>query len=151
MTEQDLQGKYVVAFDTVCEGNQTWKDDDGLPVLYNSREEAYKEIFDTAFCLIQVEVYNKKGKISKKLLEDFNEDNDVQLTEDMIDRMKGILVSGDVNAMENFAKTYPDYLQHNEEWVEEANQFLMERKAFFTGQGIVIEGKTLVEIFNNKQ
>lgn len=36
--------KYVVAFDTLCEGHQCWEDENGNPDLFDTIEEAENEI-----------------------------------------------------------------------------------------------------------
>ena len=39
--------KYVVVFDTLCEGHQCWEDENGKPCLFDPIEEAEKEIQDS--------------------------------------------------------------------------------------------------------
>ena len=36
--------KYVVVFDTLCEGHQCWEDENGKPCLFDTIEEAENEI-----------------------------------------------------------------------------------------------------------
>jgi len=38
--------KYVVAFDTICEGHQCWEDENGKPCLFDTIEEAENEFLE---------------------------------------------------------------------------------------------------------
>jgi len=126
--KKNLKGLFVIAFDTLCDGNQCVNDDKGKPILYSSREEAIKEIFDDAYSMLsgKTTMDLKEFGISKKKLKE----------------MKAILDSNDAKIMEDFLDKNPE-MNDNNEFVERADEFLLGRKAFFTGDGVVIEGKKL--------
>ena len=134
MKKTELKGKYVIGFDTICEGNQTSKDENDLPVLYDSYEEAFKELFSDA-----IEGIRGYG-------EDYFAEMDIDLDyHTSINRMEEILKMDDVKLME---KTLDEEqaLNYNDDFVEKADEFILGRKAIFTGTGITIEGTKLEEI-----
>lgn len=112
--------KFMIAFDTICEGHQCAKDDNGNPdpILFDSYDEAFKELFDDAI----------SG------LEGGEEVDDAVICE-----MTSILRSGDVGAMEEFMMRNPDMNYYNE-FVIKHSEFILGRKAVFNGQGVVIKG-----------
>ena len=122
----DVAGKYVVGFDTICEGNQTSKDDDGLPTLFDTFEQAYKELFTDAICGLggTEDEYFVEAEIDK---------------EETIAKMNEILASGDIKQMQKFLEDCPS-ANYFDEFVERAEEFVLGRRTIFTGKGIVIEG-----------
>jgi len=115
--------KYIIAWDTICEGWQCGKDENENPdpALYDSYDEAFKEIFrDATPCLIN-EDYNREYAIQMKKL----------IKEDNIDKMK------------EFFEQYPDANYYNE-FVVKYDEFLLGRKAIFTGKGVTIIGTKLI-------
>lgn len=138
-TKQELEGKFVVAYDTVCDGNQCMMegeegDADYAPLLFNSADEAFTEIFDANLEML-------KAHESDEQLEEYNEG----VTPELIREMELVYNIGNVDTMREFMKEHPE-CDDNGEWVSPAEQFIMGRKAFFTEQGVVIEGKKLSEI-----
>lgn len=125
----ELKGKFLIAFDTICEGHQTAKDENGepCPELYNSYNEAFKELFTDAICGIE-------GN------EEHLEDEDAR--EQMLKDMNALLEAGDVDKMKTYMDENPDS-NYYEDFIQEADQFILGRKAIFTGQGLVIEGTKL--------
>jgi hypothetical protein len=128
----DVLGKFVIGFDTVCDGNQTATDEDGMPVLYDSKEEAQRELFSDALCSLE------------GAFDDYFEENDMNKTT-ILSEMNGILAEGDVEKMNEYLSKNPN-CNYNNEFVEKAEDFVLGRKAIFTGQGIVIAGVKLEEL-----
>jgi hypothetical protein len=129
MKKEDLEGKFLIGFDTICEGNQCGSDEDGNPPLYDSYDEAFKELFTDAVCGIE-------GN------EEHLEDEEARQT--MIDEMNALVKEGDVEKMKAYMDANPD-ANYYEDFVQEADQFIKGRKALFTGEGVVIEGQKLYE------
>jgi len=129
MKKEDLEGKFLIAFDTICEGNQCGSDEDGNPPLYDSYDEAFKELFTDAICGIE-------GN------EEHLEDEDAR--QKMLDEMNAIFKEGDIEKMKAYMQEQPDS-NYYEDFVQEADQFIKGRKAIFTGEGVVIEGTKLAD------
>lgn len=127
-------GKFVVAFDTLCEGWNCMTDENDkgkrTPSLFDSYNEAFKEIFDGAYSMLSNRSASELKEYSKGV------------TKIMVKQMGKILDSGDVKAMEKFFDQNPN-CNDNNEWVEPADQFIMNRKVIFTKKGLVITGKKL--------
>ena len=124
MTKQD---KYIIAFDTLCEGYRCAIDQEGNPHLYNSYDEAFKELFSDAICGIEGNP-------------DHLEDEDAR--ENMITEMNDIFKSGDIEKMQEYFNRCPDANYYGE-FIEKAEEFILGRKAIFDGQGITITGTKL--------
>lgn len=135
MKKQDLKNKFVIGYDTICDGNQCvmTEDDKGksIPALYNSEAEAMIELFDDALSMIE----NK----------DDEELEECHITSEQRDEMRDISEEGNTDKMKEFLAKNPE-CNYNDEFIEPAEDFIMNRKAFFTGQGIVIEGTKLINI-----
>jgi hypothetical protein len=78
--EIELKGKFVIAYDTLCDG---WNcmmesDEDGVerPCLFNSEDEAFKEIFDGNLSMLQ-------SHLEDETLEEYNEGVTREMIEDM--------------------------------------------------------------------
>lgn len=125
-----LEGKFVIAWDTIVDGNQCQKDENEQPVLHGSYEEAFKELFDGALSMLM----NR----SKEELKEYNEG----ITPAIVKEMKKIDDSGDVKAMEAFLNKYPN-ANDNGEWVEKAEDFIDGRKLIFGSKGAKVTGKKL--------
>jgi hypothetical protein len=127
------KGKFVIGFDTLVDGHQCvmTEDESGkdVPALYDSYEEAFKELFTDSLSLLE--------NCSVKSLRD-----DYGATKSILKEMQKVEKTGDVKAMEEFLKKHPE-LNTNDEFVEKADEFLFGRKAFFTGNGIEITGTKL--------
>lgn len=129
-----LEGKFVIAYDTMCDGNQCamTEDEKGkrVPMLYNSYDEAFKELFDDAYSML--------SNRSAAELREYNEG----VTKALVKEMGKVLKSDNVEAMKQFLQQHPE-CNDGEEWVEPASEFVMNRKAIFTGDGGKITGKKL--------
>jgi len=125
-----LIGKFIIAFDTIFDGHQAVTDEVGKPSLFDSRDEAVREMFDGALSMLETR--------SKEELADFNEG----ITPKMVEKMKKINSSGDVIEMEKFFEKHPT-ANDNNEFVVPAEKFILGRKAIYTKKGLVITGKKL--------
>lgn len=125
-----LEGKFVIAWDTMVDGNQCQRDEKEQPVLYDSYEEAFKELFDDALSMLQ-------GRSASELRE-YNEG----ITKKLVKEMEKVYDSGDVKAMEAFLNKYPN-ANDNGEWVEKADEFINGRKLIFGSEGAKVIGKKL--------
>lgn len=127
-------GKFVIVYDTVVDGNQCTMTENekgkSVPALFDSHDEAYAEIFDGAYSML--------SSRSKEELEEYNEG----VTPEMVAEMGKILDSGNVEAMKTFLAQHQE-CNDNNEWVEFADKFTMNRKAIYTGNGVTITGKKL--------
>lgn len=127
MKAKNLKGKYIIGYNTVCDGDQCVSDGNN-PSLFNSYAEAMKELFDGALSMLMAQ--------DKKSLKEFG------ITKVQIAKMKEIDGTGDAALMEKFIEENPE-MSYNDEFIQPAEQFLMGRKAIFTGNGLVITGKKL--------
>ncbi len=137
-TPKDLEGKFVIASDTLCQGNMCVMDGDGNPELFNSEDEAFEEIFDSNASMLE-------SHLEDEQLEEYNEG----VTPELVKEMMKINLSGDVAAMRKFMDEHPE-CDDNGEWVQPAEEFIMNRK-FIIGQRngklvSFIEGKKLTEL-----
>ena len=117
--------KYIIAFDTICDGWQCAKDENENPnpALYDSYDEAFKEIFIDAKCGM-----NGSG-----------EDED----EILLSKMEQLIKEDNIDKMKEFFEQYPDANYYNE-FVVKYDEFLLGRKAIFTGKGVTIIGTKLI-------
>lgn len=132
----ELNGKFIVAYDTLCDGWNCMVNirENGVesPTLFNSEDEAFKEIFDGNLCML-------KSHRNDEMLEELNEG----VTPEMIDEMEKVFDTNDVSLMRKFMSDNPD-CNDSGEWVEPAETFIMNRKTFLTSEGIVITGTKLI-------
>jgi len=138
-TAEELKGKFVVAYDTICDGNQCMMEGeenspDYAPLLFNSADEAFAEIFDGNHSMLTA--HERDGQ-----LEEYNEG----VTPELIKEMGEILQSGDVSKMREFMEAHPE-CNDSGEWVEPADKFIMNRKTIIGENGGFITGKKLNEI-----
>lgn len=124
----EVKGKYVIGFDTICNGNQTYTDEEGNIVLFNSEDEAFKELFDDAVSGLENN-------------DEFFEENELN-KEKVLSEMKSILKEGDVNKMRLYLQENPK-CNYYDDFVESAETFVLGRKTIFTGKGITIQGTSL--------
>lgn len=127
MKQQDLKGKFVIAFDTIVDGWDSAKDESGNVVLYNSREEAFKEMFSDNLAMLE----NR----SEEELEEYNE----EVTPELVEEMKKVYASGDIKTMEEFWDKHPE-VNDGEDWIEPAETFIQGRKVVFGTEGFKIIG-----------
>jgi hypothetical protein len=130
---EKLKGKFIVAFDTICDGWTAWKgEDEKTPILFDSENEAFAEIFD--------------GNVSMLTNYDKAERKENNVTEKQFKEMQKLLDKGNVKEMRKFLDKYPDCNMY-QEFVVPANEYVDGRKAFFTGKGIIIEGTPAKKLF----
>ena len=133
--EIELKGKFVVAYDTLCDGwncmMESGEDEVERPCLFDSEDEAFKEIFD-----------GNLSKLLSHLEDDMLEEYNEGVTKDIIEEMENVFETGDVAQMRKFMDMYPE-CDDSGEWVEPAETFIMNRKTFLTEKGIVITGTKL--------
>ena len=127
MKEKNLKDKYIIGYNTICDGDQCVMDDNE-PSLFNSHAEAMKELFDGALSIIM-------AQDTKSLKE-------LGITKKQIAKMKKIDATGDASLMEKFIDENPE-MNYNDEFIQPATEFMMGRKALFTANGLVITGKPL--------
>lgn len=130
----DVKGKYVIGFDTLCTGNQTSVDGNGLPVLYDSEADAFFELFDDAIAGIEGLDYD----------DEFFEENNIKKRA-TLSQMKTLKKEGNFVKMRDWLDKNPS-ANYYDEFVESAEEFVLGRKAFYTGKGIVVEGTKLEEL-----
>lgn len=130
----NLKGKFVIAYDTLCEGVKciinSIHDRVETPMFYESFDEAFKEIFDDALSMLE-------GR-SKKELKEMNPN----ITPAIVKEMKKVNDTGNVELMKAFFDKHPN-ANDNGEWVEEADEFIQNRKAIYTAEGVKITGNKL--------
>lgn len=136
MKKKELKGKFVVVYDTMVDGNQCimsgeeGKKDHG-PTLYDSFNEAYKQIFGDNLSMLQ-------SHKEDKMLKEYNPG----VTKKKIIEMEKVHESGNVKDMQEFMNKHPE-CDDSGEWVEKADEFILGRKALFTSKGLVIAGNKL--------
>lgn len=119
-TKNKLTGKFIIVFDTICDGEQTVLDDNKEPKLFDSYDEAFKEIFDDALSML--------SNYSEEELAEYCE---LKLSD--VEAMNKIFESGDVRAMEKFLDDNSDCNTNNESVIP-AEDFILGRKIIFTGK-----------------
>ena len=129
---KDIKGKFIVAFDTICDGNQTATDENDLPTLYDCEADAFHELFCDAIAGLEGtdDDYFEENELNKKKI---------------LKKMNKLKEEGDFFKMKDWLDANPDANYYGE-WVESAEDFVLGRKAIFTGQGIVIEGTKLEDL-----
>jgi len=110
-----------VAFDTIVDGEQSALDENDLPPLYESADEAFKELFDDAHSML--------SNYSDEERDEYAED----VTGEMIEQMGAILASEDVAAMRKFMDEHPQ-CNVNNEYIVRAEDFVQGRKIIYTGK-----------------
>lgn len=131
---KDIKGKFMIAFDTVCDGWQCTNDHEGNPnpEFFDSEEEAFRELFSDA-------ISGLEGTD-----DDFFEENDLD-KDKVIAEMKALLKEGSFEKMSKYLDDNPT-CNYYEDFVIPAEEFVLGRKAIFTGKGIVIEGTKLEDL-----
>lgn len=127
-----LTGKYIIAHDTICEGMQCQKNEEGLPTLYNSIEEAVKEIFTDAICGLE-------GTDN-----DYFTDSGIDQFE-TISEMECILDMGDTELMHQYLSDNQE-CNYYDEFIDKAEDFVIGMKVILTGAGLHIKGIRLINL-----
>ncbi len=120
MNKEDLIGKFIVAFDTIVDGEQTATNEDDLPTLHESEDEAFKELFDDAYSML--------SNYSDEELEEYAEG----VTAEMVEEMGKINFIGQVILMKDFMARCPQ-CNVNNEYVVKAEDFIKGHKIIFKG------------------
>lgn len=130
--EEDLIGKFVIGFDTLCDGNQCATDEHGdiSPSLYDSYDEAFKELFYDAVCGIE-------GN------EEHLEDEEAR--DKMLEEMRTLLKEGDIEKMKAYMEKEPDS-NYYEDFIQKADEFILGRKLIFGDEGAKVVGTKLEDL-----
>lgn len=131
MKKEDLKGKFIIAFDTICEGHQCAKDenDNPDPNLYDSYNEAFKELFGDAVCGIEGNTEHLE---------------DEQARDKMISEMKALIEEGDIEKMKVYFEENSE-ANYYDEFVQEAEEFVFGRKCIIGDEGAKVVGQKLEE------
>ncbi len=127
----DLSKKWIVAFDTLCTGWDTGKDENNQPYLYDSELEAYKEILDS----ILSKSYSLEGETN------LDEDDEQPLTKKQKGRVKKLIENGTLDEINEFLNN--NDVNYYDEFVVRADEYIQERKLMFDGEKFYITGKKL--------
>jgi hypothetical protein len=112
-----MKGKFIIAFDTICEGHQSGNDENGNPPLHDSYDEAFKEMFIDAVCSIEGNEEHLEDEVARaKMISEMNS----LIKEDNLDKMKAYF---DENPDANYS----------EEFIVPADEFVKGYKTIFTG------------------
>lgn len=134
MKKQELKGKYMIAFDTVCDGWQCTNDHEGKPnpEFFDSEGDAMHELFADAIAGIEGNE------------EEFEDDEEID-RDKVLAEMKAIFEEGDTDKMREYLDANP-HANYYDDFIVPADEFVLGRKAIFTGRGIVIEGTKLEDL-----
>ena len=110
--------KFIVAYDTICTGWGCVQGENEEPVLYDSHDEALKEIFGDALA-------SWDTKTDEDLLEDHED-----ITKENIQEMETVYKTGDVEKMNTYLVCNPE-MNYNEEFVVAEEDYIQGRKAIF--------------------
>ena len=127
---KNLVGKFIIAFDTLFDGWQCAKDENDKPdpTLFDSEAEAMVELFGDALDMLINQTEGDREELG--------------MTEEQFEEMKLVSESGDGNLMKSFLEQN-GVCNYNEEFIIPAEEFILERKAIYTTEGLVITGKKL--------
>lgn len=147
---EDLKGKFLIGFDTICDGNQTsGNDEDGKPHLYDSYNEAFKEVFIDAIEGIKGnEEYfmDDDGYDLDDPKDEKREAKDQKNRDKIISDMRAIFKEDDIEKMKAYFQKKPD-ANYYDEFVEKADEFILGRKTMWSpATGVTIEGTKLEDI-----
>jgi hypothetical protein len=129
---KDIKGKFLIAFDTICDGNQTGGDENGLPELFDNEADALFELFCDAMAGL------------RGTTDDYFTDNEMN-KEKVLAKMDELKEEGDYDKMKDYLDMNPS-CNYYEDFIVPADEFVLGRKTIFTGQGIVIEGTKLEDL-----
>lgn len=124
--KEKYTGKFITAFDTICDGWQCAKGEDEKPDpnLHDTELDALKELFEDSISSLEYSETVSKAKLRA---------------------MKEVLAEGDLNKMKKFLDSNPDCNYH-EEFVIKADEFIFGRKAIYGKDGLQVVGQHLWEI-----
>lgn len=101
--------KYLIAFDTICQGWQTGSGDDGEPVWYDNELDAYREILDDS--------------LSRFSNNDFEEE-DYYPSDHIIAKANQLSFNGTTEEIKQFLSDNPDFNYYDlfvvseDDWIE---------------------------------
>ena len=113
-----MKGKFIIAFDTICEGHQTGNDENNNPPLYDSEADALFEMFGDA-------IAGLKGTDDDYFKENEMDKDKVLLT------MNTLFEEGDSEKMRNFFDANPE-CNYYDEFIVKAEDFIKGYKTIFT-------------------
>ena len=129
-TKNKYTGKFVVVYDTVVDGEVCHTNEDETTKLFDSEDEAFKEIFDDATSMLS----NYRQSELKVYCEG--------VTQKMVKDMKVLNNGTDIDAMRKFIRKNPQ-CNYNDEFAIPADEFILGRKAIFGSEGLQIIGTKL--------
>jgi hypothetical protein len=129
-TKNKHTGKFMIAYDTLCEGWQCAKDEDENPdpILFDSYNEAMVELFGDAIDML----INRTAA----------DREEVGVSEETFEEMKAVFKTGDASLMKSFLNQNEN-CNYNDEFIIPADEFILGRQAIFGSEGLVITGKKL--------
>lgn len=129
-TENKYKGKFMIAFDTLCEGWQCAKDEDENPdpILFDSYDEAMVELFGDA-----VDMLRNRTAADRQ---------EVGVSEEIFEEMKAVMKTGDAGLMKSFLNQNEN-CNYNDEFIIPADEFILGRRAIFGSEGLTITGTKL--------
>jgi hypothetical protein len=111
--------KFIIAFDTICEGWQTGNDDEGKPPLYDSEQEAFMELFSDALSML--EGYSPAER------------REVDVSAKLFKEMKALYKEKDYEKMKKFLDENGE-CNVNDEFIVPEEEYIPNRKTIYTGQ-----------------
>ena len=127
MEKSKLKGKFIVVWDTIVDGWECSIDESNNPVMFDSYNEAFKEIFDDGLAIL--------SNRTKEELEEYNEGVSIELVKEM----EMVYDSGNIELMKKFLELHPN-TNDNSEFVIPATEFIFNRKSIFGKEGLKIIG-----------
>jgi len=132
MNSEEIKGKFIIGFDTICDGNQTsGNDENGQPHIYDSEADARVELFGDAIAGLE------------GTTDDYFEENELD-KEKVLAEMTVIFEGGDADKMKTYLSENPS-CNYYDEFIEKAEDFIVGRKAILTTEGVMIEGTKLTD------
>lgn len=110
-----LSSKYIIAFDTICTGWDSAKDENEKPVLYDSRSEAMIEIFTDSLCSIEGNPDHLEDADKRQIL---------------IDSMNDVIGRNDAEEMEKFLNNNQGS-NYNEDFIVRESEYTEGYKTVF--------------------
>lgn len=112
-----MEDKYIIVIDTICTGWTCNQNEDGTPVLFDTFEEAFLEIFSDSFSMI--------SNSDDETLEEYG------ITPEKIAEMSSVLDELDISKMERFFEQNPE-CNYLGEFVVPESEYIEGRKTIVT-------------------
>ena len=133
--KKDCVGKFVIAFDTICDGWQCATDENEKPdpELFESELDAKFEVFGDAISMLENQTEEER--------------HDNEISPELWAEMKALWNGGDCETQDlvDFLNAHPE-CNYNEEFVVPATDFIFERQAIYGEKGLQIHGKHLWQL-----